>query len=167
MEVVKNPGIVLCLCALLLHLFCRHVWADANPVCEVESNLFTKYQVVCSGGNPKAGAPPSAFRNERQADFRGRIKSITKADVKREKKEWLGSILVEATGGRDTPFEKASVDISNETEIFKQVANEMKPAKLSDLKVGLMVDVYLTGPVAYSYPVQARAKMIIIIQSNQ
>jgi len=70
-----------------------------------------------------------------------------------------GSIFVEgdlATNGAE--YDKASVSISSDTKIY---LNE--EGGISDLEVGQYVQVFFEGPVMESYPVQAAAKQINVI----
>ncbi len=73
-----------------------------------------------------------------------------------------GSILVEGKIESDTYNDKASVRINENTLITKQTVN--KNIDISQLKVGDEVEVTFIGPVAESYPVQATAKLVRIIE---
>lgn len=69
-------------------------------------------------------------------------------------KEEVTNILVERKVESDTSFDKASVFITKDTKVNS-------PEKL---KKGMKVEVIFTGPVAESYPVQGRAKVITVIE---
>ena len=71
------------------------------------------------------------------------------------------SILVEGNIEEDTQYDKALVRITDDTMIQKDDMSRL--FEVTDLKVGDRVEVYFTGPVAESYPVQAVASIVRII----
>jgi hypothetical protein len=99
-----------------------------------------------------------------KADIRGAITKVNASDDDVKKKGILGTLLVEGTKERTTNYDKASVKISNKTKILKQDGKERKEAKFEDLKKGCKVQIDFTGPVAESYPVQATAGTVIILE---
>lgn len=70
----------------------------------------------------------------------------------------LGTILVEGSG----EYDKASVTISASTTMLREVEGGYERATFEDLQAGMAVDVWFTGPVAESYPVQASAKALTV-----
>ena len=76
----------------------------------------------------------------------------------------VGSILVEGNIENDTQFDKASIAITSETQIFEQVEQERHPATFEALQLGQRIEAWFTGPVAESYPVQAVASDIVILK---
>ena len=72
-------------------------------------------------------------------------------------------LLVEGKKDADTIYDKASVTIKNTTKILRVEGEQLKEAKLEDLKVGTMVEITFTGPVKESYPVQADAGKVVIL----
>jgi beta-N-acetylhexosaminidase len=76
----------------------------------------------------------------------------------------VGSILVEGSVENDTQFDKASIAITPETQIFEQVGQTQSPASFEALQTGQQVEAWFTGPVAESYPVQAVASDIVILK---
>jgi hypothetical protein len=133
---------------------------------EAEVSLFKNYDVVLASSQEPMGdkVPPSA--RQQQADLRGYIQTVTRPDAENKKAGWWGTIFVKGTGEGGAAYDAASVSISDETEVLNQDAKELAPGKADDLKVGLMVDVYFTGPVAFSYPVQVKARKIVIIKAS-
>jgi hypothetical protein len=75
-------------------------------------------------------------------------------------------ILVEAAEGESTvsAYDKALTRITDETKIVKMKNGVQESASTADLKVGVMVEVVFTGPIAESYPVQVDAGVIIITE---
>jgi len=71
------------------------------------------------------------------------------------------SILVEGNIEEDTQFDKALARITDDTMIQKDDLSRL--FEIKDLKVGDRVEVYFTGPVAESYPVQGTASIVRII----
>jgi hypothetical protein len=74
-------------------------------------------------------------------------------------------LLIEGPQTKDTVYDKASVKLTPQTSIKMLVGKELKDAKLADLKVGSKVEAVFIGPVAESYPVQATAGEIVIIEA--
>ncbi len=72
------------------------------------------------------------------------------------------SILVEGQIENDTQYDKASVRIDENTLITK--LNLSRSIEISEINIGDIVEVTFIGPVAESYPVQAKAKLVHIIQ---
>ncbi|MBM3701123.1 MAG: DUF3221 domain-containing protein [Actinobacteria bacterium] len=71
------------------------------------------------------------------------------------------SILVEGNIEEDTRYDKALVKITGDTMIQKDEMSRLFEVK--DLKIGGRVEVYFTGPVAESYPVQGLATIVRIL----
>jgi hypothetical protein len=71
------------------------------------------------------------------------------------------SILVEGNIEEDTQYDKALVRITDDTMIQKDDMSRLFEVK--DIRVGDRVEVYFTGPVAESYPVQAVASIVRIL----
>lgn len=80
--------------------------------------------------------------------------------------EIWGTILVEGPRGEGTRYHKASVRIDRDTEVLSQGPEGASPRKPDDLKVGVKVEVYFSGPIAYSHPVKAKARKIVIMPSG-
>lgn len=91
-------------------------------------------------------------------DIRGLITSISdgSGDV-------IGNIRIEGTIESDTEYDKAVVRIESDTRILRQVGDATQELAYSDLKVGQTVEAWFTGPVAESYPVQAKASQIVVL----
>jgi beta-N-acetylhexosaminidase len=112
-----------------------------------------------------AGASSPSLAQDKKADING---VITKASVSNDaKKVTLGSILVEGKVEKDTSYDKASITILKTTKLEKQVGKEIMPATFADLKVGAKVIATFSGPVAESYPVQARAGVVLILPADE
>lgn len=88
--------------------------------------------------------------------IRGQISKITLGSDGK-----VASILVEGKKEEDTAYDKASVRINEDTEIVS--ADSEKKLSLKELKEGMKVEVVFKGPVAESYPVQASAKSVKIL----
>jgi len=104
----------------------------------------------CGGdgeGAPVTGGP----------DVRGVITSISagSGDV-------LGSVRIEGAIDQDTEYDKAVVRVEDDTKIYRQSGGQLTEATFADLAVGQTVEAWFTGPVAESYPVQAKASQIVI-----
>ncbi|PKQ19619.1 MAG: hypothetical protein CVT66_09235 [Actinobacteria bacterium HGW-Actinobacteria-6] len=74
----------------------------------------------------------------------------------------LGSILVEGPAGSTSAYDKASVSITASTTLLRKTTDGYEGTSFADLDVGMSVDVWFTGPVAESYPVQATASALVV-----
>jgi beta-N-acetylhexosaminidase len=104
-----------------------------------------------------AGCNKDAVESKEKLNIRGQITKISLNDNSK-----ITSILVEGKIEQDTEYDKASIFISDKTKIYKNNAKEV--LKASALKEGMKVEAVFEGPVRESYPVQADAKMIRIIE---
>jgi hypothetical protein len=103
--------------------------------------------------DPKKVAPP-------RADVRGEVKSV----VGLRGKNLVGNVLVEGAKEKDTHYDKASVTLSNATKIYKWVNGKKKDAKFADVTQGCKVQCVFDGKVLESYPVQATATELLILE---
>ncbi len=91
-----------------------------------------------------------------EPSIRGTITTITLDD------NGLGSILVEGPADQGLAFDKASVAITEKTEVLLAGADGWGRYKAIDLAEGDSVEVWFTGAVAESYPVQATAATLVV-----
>jgi hypothetical protein len=89
-------------------------------------------------------APPGS-----DPSIRGTISSVTGA-----------SILIEGAIEADTSYDKASVTITEDTDVF---SGDGSRADLAILQEGMRVEAWFTGAVAESYPVQATASAVRVL----
>lgn len=74
----------------------------------------------------------------------------------------VGTVRVEGTLEPGTRYDKATIHVGRKTRIF--LGHDGKPASFSFLHTGDLVEVTFVGPVAESYPVQATADKIVILE---
>jgi hypothetical protein len=74
----------------------------------------------------------------------------------------LPTVRVEERPEEATGSAKASLRITDETRVLRRAGDSLAPGRPADLHVGQRVRAWFVGPVAESYPVQARAGTIII-----
>jgi beta-N-acetylhexosaminidase len=96
-------------------------------------------------------------------NVRGAITRITRAGEEGRSKA-LARVLIEGVKEPDTQVDKAVVDVTAETRFFIKQSGESKPTELATLKEGQRVEALFTGPVRESYPVQATAAEITILE---
>ena len=111
----------------------------------------------CGGSGDQAGeAPPSD-----DPDITGTITSVSPLEGD---PDLLGSILVEASGSGDGQYDMASVTVTPKTGIYDISGFAAQPVQVGfdALAEGQLVAVVFTGPVAESYPVQARAEYVYL-----
>ncbi|HZL06285.1 MAG TPA: DUF3221 domain-containing protein [Coriobacteriia bacterium] len=98
-------------------------------------------------------APPSG-----DPSIRGVITTITSGDGS------LGSILVEETTPQGLSFDKASLTVTKDSKLIRAVNAAYERIAFADLRSGTLVEVWTTGPVAESYPVQAAAGTLVVLE---
>ncbi|OLC55063.1 MAG: hypothetical protein AUH85_10130 [Chloroflexi bacterium 13_1_40CM_4_68_4] len=76
-----------------------------------------------------------------------------------------GSILVEESPTDTAGSAKASIRFATTTAFWKVLSGGTQPASAADLKEGQHVQAWFDGPVLMSYPVQATAKAILILEN--
>jgi hypothetical protein len=97
-------------------------------------------------GDATPAGPPS---------IRGTITSLTPVAGQ-------GVILVEERPGDQAGSDKASVTINAATRIYRGRVSASTKGSFGDLRNGQIVEVWFSGPVLTSYPVQATASVIVI-----
>ena len=105
--------------------------------------------------------PISSYGKE--ADIKGNITNIYKA-TEDSTGDIIGSILIEGSIEKDTEFDKASVTITKKTRIFESKNGKLIKASFDSLKPNQRVQALFTGPVMESYPVQVKAKEVVILE---
>lgn len=74
------------------------------------------------------------------------------------------SVLIENDPLEESGSDKASVEITPDTRISRQQGQDQVPATPEDLEAGQLVEATFSGPVAESYPVQATAGSMLILE---
>ena len=92
-----------------------------------------------------------------QYDVAGYITDITTSGDKKA----LGSIKVEGSKNNGAKNDKAVVTVTPDTKIYMSELTDFDA-----LEVGMYVNIFFTGPVKESYPVQADAKQINVIPDD-
>jgi len=77
------------------------------------------------------------------------------------------SIYVEAPKDAKFTNDKAFISINDKTKIQKMNGKLIEDAKLDEIKNGVKVSVWFTGPVAESYPVRGTTGRIIIFPAKK
>lgn len=100
-----------------------------------------------------AATPP-----EEDPSIRGTITALEQAGVG-------ASLLVESGPDPEYAYDRASVRVDADTRCFFMTSDgDIEAATIGDLALGQQVDVWFTGAVAESYPVQATAGSIVILR---
>jgi hypothetical protein len=117
----------------------------------------------CSTSSASSGpAQPSGV----SPDIEGYVASVWGISADPRHGDVLGSILIEGELGKGRQFDRASVTIREDARIYDDRTGELVEARFEDLEVGQRVQAVFTGPVAESYPVQATASQILILEST-
>ena len=121
--------------------------------------LALTFTVGCGGGGGSSPGGPAA-------DIRGYISSTWGISADPPPGGNLGSVLVEGELEADTTVDRASVTVTKETRIYSELGGNRAEVKFDDLAVGQRVEVVFTGPVMESYPVQATAGEITVLENS-
>ena len=70
-------------------------------------------------------------------------------------------VPVEETSPQGLAYDKASLAITEDTKLLERVGDEYVEFIFDDLSEGMLVEVWITGPVAESYPIQAAADTVV------
>ena len=101
-------------------------------------------------------SPPKALDTE--ADFTGWVTEIHPIG----EKGTLGQILVEDQS--DKLVDKYMVTIKDETLIFKQDGEERRQVAFEALETTQQVQIWASGPIMESFPMQATAQQVVIVK---
>lgn len=104
---------------------------------------------------------------ETKPDIHGPADKVTAANDAAKKNGILGSMLIEAPKEAKFAYDKAFVRVNNRTKIQKMNGKLVEDAKFEEIKNGVKISVWFTGPVAESYPVQATAGKILIFPAKK
>ena len=108
---------------------------------------------------PAPATPPE--ETPAGVDIRGRITQLHRSATGEPP---LGSIRVEGELSADTRHDKASIRITRDTKIVKGRGGQRVP--FNSLTVGTLIEANFIGPVAESYPVQATASEVVILEGG-
>jgi hypothetical protein len=95
-----------------------------------------------------------------KADVRGKVDRITLKDKK------IVGFFVDGKSEKDTQYDKASVTLRPKAKIYKWVKGKKEEAKLEDIKKGAIVQCVFEGAVRESFPVQADAIEVLILEES-
>ncbi len=71
-------------------------------------------------------------------------------------------ILVEQIPTRSAGYPVAWISVSPGTDVVRRADGSVSRGSSQELEVGMKVQVWFTGPVAESYPVQATAQTVVV-----
>jgi hypothetical protein len=97
-----------------------------------------------------------------KVDVRGTITQVTLAQ---NGKVLLGTVRIEGPRDKTSSNDKAIVKITAKTKIEKLAGKARVAARFEDLGKGARVQAMFTGPVLESYPVQATAREVLILEA--
>jgi hypothetical protein len=97
--------------------------------------------------------------SEQGPDIRGYVIDVYEVEGRRKGLSVAGEIEP------DTRYGRASIGFIPETRIFRLTPDGYRLADITALQAGQLVEVKFIGPVGESYPVQATAAEVIILES--
>ena len=98
---------------------------------------------------------------ETEADFTGFITEVHPIG----RGDTLGQILVESPA--DNFIDKYRVTIKDETQILKQDGDELRQVAFEALETEQQVQIWFSGPIMESFPMQGTAQQVVIIESTE
>ena len=116
------------------------------------------------GTDTESPAPASPQGGDGTVDARGRVTSVS---TSAPGGGVLGSFLVEGPKDPSLVCDKASLTVTIDTRFYRRTPDGDVPlnaVSMALLEPGMQVEVTITGPVAESYPVQATAATITIVE---
>ena len=111
--------------------------------------------------DPGLEPEPPPVDTVEKIDIRGTISSSELIDI--EDGSTMTRILVEGEIAPDTNVDRALVSIAPSTLILQAAEDEGRELTARDLEAGMAVEVRFSGPVMESYPVQATAEFVVIV----
>jgi hypothetical protein len=128
--------------------------------------------IACSSSDPAAplddptAVAARATIANRKPDIAGTITRVARGsnttDVAPGADAVLARVLIEERPDQRSGDEKAVVDVTRRTRIFRRDRAGLHPATIADLEVGSIAHAWFTGPVRESYPVQATGAAIVV-----
>ncbi len=115
----------------------------------IAATLFTA--LSCQGGPPELEQP----------DIRGAVEGFSDS---MSDSVISGFILIEGVLEEDTKYDRALVTVTNRTDIYQYNGERLIKAQYEEIEYGSVIEVWFTGPVAESYPVQAEAETVVILK---
>lgn len=113
-----------------------------------------------AGASSKAGASSNAASDPNQA-----ASHTNNAQTKQPANTGpVSGFFVQGDPDAQMPYDQANVRLTDETKIYKKQGNKLVAASLANIAAGTIVEVHFEGPVAESYPVQATAGKIVIVE---
>jgi hypothetical protein len=114
--------------------------------------------VVSAGCGLRLPSDPPAIR--------GYVTSVSTAAGGTSNQAFAGTILVEASkDATGTSLDKASLTVAGGVPVLRVTKDgTVEAASFADLRVGIQVEAWVDGPVRESYPVQADASCVAIIE---
>jgi hypothetical protein len=115
------------------------------------------YYRISKGQNPITILKIGSYKNYEKINIRGKVESVLiSSDAK------TSTIVVKGVIAEGTDTDYASIKVTLDTVITKAPYNEK--LVLGQIVKGDIVEVTFSGPVLESYPVQATAKHITIVE---
>jgi len=91
-------------------------------------------------------------------DFSGTISEVILLD----NQDAYGQILVE--NQVDDYIDKYILTINNDTQLYEKIGSDLQSVGFNFLEVGQQVETWFSGPIMESYPMQATASQVVIIE---
>lgn len=98
-----------------------------------------------------------------KADIRGKVTNVYGIKAR----GLVGGLLIEGVQEKDTGYDRASVKVPTTAKVYRFKGGKKTEVKFADIKKGDRVQATFVGPVAESYPVQATAGEVVILDEKK
>lgn len=105
-----------------------------------------------------------AAAQQEKVSARGTVTKVTPAADAAKDRGILVIVRIEGPRDKAVEHEKAVVKVTTKTKLEKMAGGKKVEAKVEDLKEGVKVESVFTGPVLESFPVQATAGSLLILE---
>ena len=153
---MRGPVRIVVLSVIAMALFAALLWITFSVVDRSEPSA----PVTALPDDPAASAAPPSGR----ADLVGRVTRVAAYDLTDDEQTSVGGMDVKGDPAGGGAYDAAAVTITKDTAFFRRVDGELQPTRVDLPQLeGATVEVWFTGPVAESYPVQATAGAVAIL----
>ncbi len=104
---------------------------------------------------------PAPTLPEQQPQIRGKVEGLTLSE---NNLDITGFIFITGTADQETPYSQALVTVTSLTEIYILREGRLEQARYKDIQDGSVLEVWFTGPVTATQPVQAEAGTVLILE---
>jgi len=153
---MRGPVRIVAVSVIGIALFAAFLWITFSVIDDSEPSA-----PVTALPDDHAASPA---RPSGAGDLVGRVTRVAVYDLTDDEQTSVAGMDVKGDPAGDGAYDAAAVTITRDTAFFRRVDGELQPTRVELLQLeGATVEVWFTGPVAESYPVQATAGAVAIL----